>query len=51
VTVVALTGAASVSTTTDAGGNYQFTCLSGGGYTITPSIPGYGFAPANWQGP
>jgi len=50
VTVELLKDAAPVSsTTTDAGGNYQFTCLSGGVYTITPSIPGYGFSPANRQ--
>jgi len=32
-----LTGAASGSTTTDASGNYTFTGLLGGNYTITPS--------------
>ncbi len=46
---VALTGAASASTTTDASGHYRFAGLSGGTYTITPSIPGYGFTPANQQ--
>jgi len=32
-----LTGAASASTTTDASGNYSFTGLAGGNYTVTPS--------------
>jgi alpha-tubulin suppressor-like RCC1 family protein len=47
---LALTGAAPVTTTTDAGGNYLFACLAGGDYTITPLLPGYGFTPANRQG-
>ncbi len=46
---VSLTGAASMSTTTDGSGNYQFTRLSSGNYTVTPSIAGYGFTPTNLQ--
>lgn len=44
---VELTGVASVSTTTDASGNYRFACLAGGDYTVTPLLPGYGFTPAS----
>jgi alpha-tubulin suppressor-like RCC1 family protein len=42
---VTLEGAASASALTDASGNYQFTGLSSGNYTVTPSRPGYGFTP------
>ena len=34
---MSLTGAASASTTTDGSGNYSFTGLAGGNYTVTPS--------------
>ncbi|MGB4549962.1 MAG: carboxypeptidase regulatory-like domain-containing protein [Syntrophales bacterium] len=45
---VSIAGVTSASTTTDAGGNYRFSDLPGGGYTVTPSpIPGYGFTPAD----
>jgi alpha-tubulin suppressor-like RCC1 family protein len=45
---VSIAGVTSASTTTDAGGNYRFVDLPGGGYTVTPSpIPGYGFTPAD----
>jgi uncharacterized repeat protein (TIGR01451 family) len=40
---VALTGTSSASTTTDAAGNYSFSNLGGGNYTITPSLNGYTF--------
>jgi len=39
-----LSGAASLTTTTDAGGNYTFT-LPNGNYTVTPSMTGYAFTP------
>ncbi len=43
---VALTGAQSGSTQTDAGGNYSFAGLAAGGsYTVTPSFINYTFAP------
>ena len=42
---VNLTGAATRSTTTDANGNYVFGSLANGGYTLTPSKPGYTFDP------
>jgi hypothetical protein len=43
---VSLTGAASASTSTDAGGNYTFTGLTAGGnYTITPTKTDYKFSP------
>jgi hypothetical protein len=41
-----LSGAASAVTTTDAGGNYGFTGLQNGTYTVTPSQPGYTFTPS-----
>jgi hypothetical protein len=44
---VALSGTSTASTTTDASGNYSFTGLSNGGYTVTPSKSGYTFTPAN----
>jgi uncharacterized repeat protein (TIGR01451 family) len=40
---VALTGTSSASTTTDASGNYSFSNLIGGNYTVTPSLNGYTF--------
>jgi inhibitor of cysteine peptidase len=42
-----LSGAASKSTTTDANGNYTFTIVGNGSYTVTPSRAGYTFAPVN----
>ncbi|MBI5611603.1 MAG: carboxypeptidase regulatory-like domain-containing protein, partial [Gammaproteobacteria bacterium] len=42
-----LTGAATASTTTDGSGNYSFSTLANGGYTITPSKSGYSFSPVN----
>jgi hypothetical protein len=42
---VALTGSASNSTMTDGSGNYSFTGLVTGNYTLTPSKSGYTFAP------
>jgi hypothetical protein len=44
---MALTGTSTGSTTTDASGNYSFTGLSNGTYTIAPSKTGYTFTPAN----
>lgn len=44
---VALTGAASGSVTADAGGNYSFTGLANGSYSITPSKTGTTFSPAS----
>ncbi|MBZ5642949.1 MAG: putative Ig domain-containing protein [Acidobacteriia bacterium] len=34
------------ATTTDSGGNYSFTGLAGGTYTVTPSLAGYTFTPS-----
>jgi uncharacterized protein (DUF2141 family) len=34
------------NTTTDASGNYSFTGLAGGTYTVTPSLAGYTFSPS-----
>jgi N-acetylneuraminic acid mutarotase/surface antigen len=44
---ITLTGASSNSTTTDASGNYTFTGLANGSYTITASKTGYSFSPAS----
>ncbi len=42
-----LTGAATASTTTDGSGNYSFSALANGGYSVTPSKSGYNFSPAS----
>lgn len=42
-----LTGAGSGLTTTDANGNYSFTGVREGSYSITPALTGYLFAPAS----
>ena len=44
---MALSGTSTGSTTTDPSGNYSFTGLSNGSYTVTPSKTGYTFTPAN----
>ncbi len=44
---LALTGAATASTSTDGNGAYSFSGLSNGGYTVTPSESGYTFSPAS----
>jgi fibronectin type 3 domain-containing protein len=44
---VNLTGASTASTTADAGGNYTFTGLANGNYTVTPGATGYTFTPAS----
>jgi hypothetical protein len=44
---VALNGAASTSTTTNSSGNYTFTGLANGTYTVTPSNTGYAFSPGS----
>lgn len=40
-----LTGVAIASKTTDSSGNYSFTGLISGNYTVIPSLPGYTFSP------
>jgi len=42
-----LTGAATASATTDASGNYTFSNLANGSYTVTPSKSGYTFSPTS----
>jgi len=42
-----LTGGATMTTTTDANGNYAFAGLFNGQYTVTPSKSGVSFAPAS----
>ena len=44
---VTLSGASSASTVADANGNYSFTSLANGSYTVTPSKTGYTFTPAS----
>jgi len=46
-TLLALSGAASASTTANSSGNYSFTGLADGSYTITPSKSGTTFTPAS----
>jgi hypothetical protein len=42
-----LTGAATKTTSTDSNGNYSFSRLSDGAYTITPGYTGYTFTPSS----
>ena len=42
-----LSGAGSATTTTDSLGNYTFTGLSNGTYTVTPGKSGYSFSPSS----
>ncbi|HPR63624.1 MAG TPA: pre-peptidase C-terminal domain-containing protein [Thermoanaerobaculia bacterium] len=44
---ITLSGAASNTTTTDTSGNYSFSGLSNGSYTVTPSRSGYTFSPTS----
>lgn len=44
---VALGGASTASTTADSSGNYSFTGLVNGSYTVTPSQTGYTFTPTS----
>ena len=44
---VTLAGAASATATADGSGNFSFSSLANGGYTITPSKPGFSFTPAS----
>ncbi|HWT01114.1 MAG TPA: carboxypeptidase regulatory-like domain-containing protein [Pyrinomonadaceae bacterium] len=44
---VKLTGSKNASTLTDPDGNYSFTVLAGGNYTVTPAYPNYTFTPAS----
>ena len=44
---VNLTGTATASTTADSGGNFSFTGLANGSYTVTPSKSGYTYTPAS----
>lgn len=44
---VTLSGATSVSVTTDSTGLYNFTGLANGSYTLTPELAGYTFSPAS----
>ena len=44
---VSLTGASTATTTADASGNYSFSGLANGSYTVTPSNAGYMFTPSS----
>jgi hypothetical protein len=45
--LINLTGAAVANASTDANGNYGFTGLASGNYTLVPSLAGYTFRPAS----
>ncbi len=44
---IALTGTSTVTATADASGNYTFSGLANGSYTVTPTKTGYTFSPAS----
>ena len=44
---VSLSGGSSATTTTDASGNFSFSNVVSGTYTVTPSLTGYSFTPVN----
>jgi hypothetical protein len=44
---MSLSGTASKATTTNASGDYTFTIVGNGSYTVTPSRTGYTFSPTN----
>jgi hypothetical protein len=44
---VALTGTSTTTVAADKWGNYLFTNLGAGSYTVTPSSPGFTFAPTS----
>jgi len=48
---VTLSGAASATTTSDGAGNYSFSGLANGTYTVTPSHTGYTFNPISKTAP
>ena len=45
--LITLSGAGNATTQTDASGNYSFTGLANGSYTVTPSLTGYTFSPTS----
>jgi Carboxypeptidase regulatory-like domain len=45
--LITLSGTATGNTTTDASGNYSFTGLAAGDYTVTPSLAGFVFNPVS----
>lgn len=45
--MVTLSGAATATATADSSGNFSFTTLANGSYTVTPSRSGYTFTPAS----
>ncbi len=47
IQLIALTPASSQTATADVNGNYSFSNVSNGAYTITPSKPGHTFTPPN----
>ena len=46
-TSVALSGASSASTSADQSGNYSFSGLNNGSYTVTPTLSGFTFTPSS----
>jgi hypothetical protein len=47
IATVTLTGTSSATTTADASGNFSFTGLANGSYTVTPTKTGYTFSPTS----
>jgi hypothetical protein len=45
--IITISGGATGTTETDASGNYSFSGLVNGNYTVTPSLTGYDFAPSH----
>jgi hypothetical protein len=47
VTITTLSSAGSATTTTNASGNYSFSGVANGNFTVTPSLTGYTFSPTS----
>ncbi len=45
--ILTLSGATTSSKVADSAGNYSFTGLANGNYTVTPTLVGYSFTPAS----
>ena len=45
--LITLSGAGTATTSSNASGNFTFTGLANGSYTVTPSLAGYTFSPGN----
>ena len=45
--LITLSGAGNATTQTNASGNYSFSGLANGSYTVTPTLTGYTFSPTS----